>query len=203
MADKHIFSVDWTNMYTKHWYKVLQKYKDMHNINFLEVGCFEGRSTVWLLDNILTHATSKITCIDTFEGSIEHHNDYTYRDIIPQLYDTFCHNISTYRDRVIVKRSYSQDALKELKDNKNYYDFVYIDADHHASSVLEDAVLSFPLLKQNGILIFDDYNWGEPVINGEINLNVPQPAINAFLQIYANKIEIIDIVYNQVIIRKL
>ena len=52
---------------------------------------------------------------------------------------------------------YSQNELKKL--NKNYYDFIYIDGDHTNEGVFIDSVLSFPLLKNGGIIIFDDYLW--------------------------------------------
>jgi predicted O-methyltransferase YrrM len=202
MSNNYKFSVDWTSTNAPTWYRELEKYKDQPNINFLEIGCFQGRSTVWLLENILTHQSSTITCVDTFEGSIEHHTEAIYQDMIPTLYETFCHNTSYFEDKVIIKRNKSQDVLKELNDKKEYYDFIYIDGDHHAAAVLEDAVLAFPLLKHNGILIFDDYHWGAHMVNGKLNLDVPRPAIDAFLSIYANKIEVIG-TGGQIMLRKL
>ena len=53
------------------------------------------------------------------------------------------------------------------------FDFVYIDGSHQAADVLEDAVLSFRLLRPGGILIFDDYLWR----------NYPQPQLNPALGI--------------------
>ena len=37
------------------------------------------------------------------------------------------------------------------------FDFVYIDASHNDEDVILDAILSFRLLKKNGVIIFDDY----------------------------------------------
>lgn len=59
MKHPYIFSQDWTSVNTDKWYSLLQKYKDKDNVNFMEIGCFQGRSTVWLLENILTHKTAK------------------------------------------------------------------------------------------------------------------------------------------------
>lgn len=146
----------------------------------------------------LTDKTSKIMCIDTFDGSIEHTLNENWIKLLPTLYDTFCHNISVSNavDQVIIKRGKSQEILKNIKE---LFDFVYIDGDHTASAVLEDAVLSFSILKPGGILIFDDYTWGyEPNV---VNVNIPRIAIDAFLMIYADKIDILHI-DNQVIISK-
>lgn len=87
-------------------------------------------------------------------------------------------------------------------DMRESYDFIYIDGDHHAASVLEDAVLSFPLLKKGGIMIFDDYRWGEQLETTPERLNIPKPAIDAFLDIYADKIKVLLKDY-QVIIEKI
>ena len=39
------------------------------DLRFLEVGCFEGQATIWLLENVLTDTSSRITVVDTFTGS--------------------------------------------------------------------------------------------------------------------------------------
>jgi hypothetical protein len=39
------------------------------------------------------------------------------------------------------------------------FDLVYVDGSHRAADVLADAVLSWPLLKNGGIMLFDDYLW--------------------------------------------
>jgi predicted O-methyltransferase YrrM len=194
------FSIDWFSDNIPVWEQVLSKYKDAKNLQFLEIGCFEGKCTVWLLENILTNRSSKITCIDTFEGSIEHHANDKYKTFLPTLYDTFCHNMSYFADQVTIKQGKSQDVLKGLNDK---YDFIYIDGDHHASSVIEDAVLSFGLLKNGGIMIFDDYLWGVELANpNKINLNIPKNAIDSFLHLYSNKLKVLHVDY-QVVIEKL
>jgi predicted O-methyltransferase YrrM len=196
---KYIFSTDWFSHNIPIWEQCLSKYKDMGDMHFLEIGCFEGRSTVWLLENILTNKSSKITCIDTFEGSIEHHIHHEYRRFLPTLFDIFCNNIVHFADKVIIKQGKSQDILKGLNDK---YDFIYIDGDHTATAVMEDAVLSFALLQPGGIMIFDDYLWGVDLANPDkINLNIPKNAIDCFLRIYSDKIKVLYIDY-QVIIEK-
>ena len=171
----------------------MNELKDKPNLHFLEIGSFQGRSTVWLLENILTNNTSEITCIDTFEGSIEH--NIHFQNDIKNLFDIFSHNISKFKNKVNIIKNKSQNALKHINDQ---YDFIYIDGDHKASSVIEDAILSFSLLKKGGIMIFDDYMWFEM----KKYIDNPKIAIDAFLEIYADKITIL---YKncQVIIEKL
>ena len=57
---------------------------------------------------------------------------------------------------------------------------IYIDASHDKDDVFIDGVNSFEYLNKNGILIFDDYGWGECGIG-----------IDRFLEKYSNEIEII------------
>ena len=77
----------------------------------------------------------------------------------------------------------------ELQDNEKY-DFIYIDASHEPDDVMSDAVLSFELLKQDGLLIFDDYGWGDCA-----------KGIDGFINAYQKKIEVFEKSY-QVFIRK-
>jgi predicted O-methyltransferase YrrM len=189
---KYIFTVDWFSHNIPSWNIYLNNFKNKPNLNFLEIGSFQGRSTVWLLENILTDENSSITCIDTFEGSIEHHI-YSKNELI-NLFDIFVHNVSTFKNKINIIRGKSQEVLKLLNES---YDFIYIDGDHTAVSVIEDAILSFSLLKKGGIMIFDDYEW--LVMNNYIDN--PKPAIDAFLEIYANKITLLYKDY-QVIIKK-
>jgi predicted O-methyltransferase YrrM len=66
------------------------------------------------------------------------------------------------------------------------YDFIYIDASHVAVNVLEDAVLAWRLLKKNGVLIFDDYEW-----NAYSNpLLCPKVSIDAFLKVFKNQFKL-------------
>jgi len=52
--------------------KFLNKHKNINNVNGLEIGCNKGHTTIWLLENILTHSSCKITCIDTFDSTFEY-----------------------------------------------------------------------------------------------------------------------------------
>lgn len=61
------------------------------------------------------------------------------------------------KDKPFVKiyREYSFDAVKHFKDN--YFDFIYIDADHTYSACLRDIKDWYPKVKKGGVLLGDDY----------------------------------------------
>jgi len=193
LKQDYIFTEDWFSNNIPIWTKYLNQLKDKPNLRFLEIGSFQGKSTVWLLENILTNDTSTITCIDTFEGYDEQAIILKYDK--KNLFDIFSHNISKFKNKVNIIKDISQLALKQINEQ---YDFIYIDGDHKASSVLEDTLLSFPLLKKGGIMIFDDYLWSED----KTSIDTPKPAIDTFLNIYSDKITVLYKGY-QVIIEKL
>lgn len=51
------------------------------------------------------------------------------------------------------------DVVPKLPNN--YFDVVYIDADHHVTSVLSDIQITFPKLKPHGIMSGHDYHENE------------------------------------------
>jgi predicted O-methyltransferase YrrM len=161
------------------------------NLKFLQIGAYTGDASVWLLDSILTDPSSTLTDIDTWEGSDEQeHKSISFSDV--QAYYT--QRTEKYNNLLSI-RSKSEYALPNLKD---VYDFIYIDGDHTAKVVAEDAESSWSILKPNGILAFDDYRWGEdlpPHIT-------PKPAIDSFLDKYTGSYELLSKDYQVWIVKK-
>lgn len=172
--------------------KYLMPFKGQPNLKFLEIGCFEGLATVWMLENVLTAPSSKIHVIDTFEGSSEHKElDLT------NLLKTFKENIQNHAERVTIWKGFSQEVIRKF-DPDIRFDFVYVDGSHMAADVLEDAILSFRLLKKGGIMIFDDYGWHKY----EDELFNPGPGITAFIEMFDRELEILLKDYQVVIEKK-
>lgn len=183
---KYEFSTDWTSRNTELWETVLTPYKGKPNLNYLEVGTFEGRTAVWMLDNVLTHPGSRLTGIDTYPGTLEER----YRENLRK---------SGAADKTTTIKGYSQAALKELSDAS--YDIIYVDGSHLGHHVLADATLSWDLLKPGGLLIFDDYGWTGPgEVESPAELN-PKLAIDGFMSAYRNHIELIHKGF-QVVLKK-
>ena len=72
MDHAYRFQADWFSPTIDEWTETLAEYKAKPNVSFLEIGSFEGRSAIWLLENILTDPTAHLTCVDTWHGSAEH-----------------------------------------------------------------------------------------------------------------------------------
>ena len=56
--------------YTVDWFgggedlKQIIKFDSESELHILEIGSFEGRSTIWFLENLLKNPKSTITCVD-------------------------------------------------------------------------------------------------------------------------------------------
>ncbi len=96
---------------------------------------------------------------------------------------------------------FSQVELRALTQDR--YDIIYIDGSHATKDVLEDAVLSWRLLKNGGILIFDDYRWVGLGSQCEFDASsdYPKAAIDSFATCYQGDFEVIHS-SNQLILRK-
>lgn len=157
---------------------------DEPDLTFLQIGAFTGDASVWMLDNILTHPFSILEDVDTWEGSQEAaHDAMDFNEVY-----------KTYKEKVF--KDGNVDKVFPFKTTSNNYfnekiepifDFIYIDGDHTASVVLDDAVHAWQALKPGGIMAFDDYTWVHP--NGE--LFTPRPAINFFVWAKQRELKII------------
>jgi predicted O-methyltransferase YrrM len=191
MGDRpYIFTTDWFSGNIPIWSELLKHFKDVPT-TALEVGSYQGRSGSWLLENILTHPDSTLTCVDTFEGSVEHNEEQK-----KGIYELFSHNMERFSSKLRVHRGSSSDVLRAFPRAETY-DLIYIDGDHRAETVIEDAILAFPLLRKGGIMIFDDYRFP----GGDDHWDRPTIAIDAFVTIYKKSVEVILNMY-QLAIRK-
>ncbi|NJO70979.1 MAG: class I SAM-dependent methyltransferase [Oscillatoriales cyanobacterium RM1_1_9] len=173
------FTRDWFSPNMPIWQEHLANLANRANIQVLEIGSFQGMSTCWLLDHILTHPTARITCIDP----------YFKPEFTPNLVRT------GVPDKVMPLIGYSQDILGTL--DPETYDLIYIDGCHLASVALQDALLSWPLAKVEGLIIFDDYN----VLEQDNPEQTAKFGIDQFLQLVETEIKILSQDY-QLIIQK-
>ncbi len=186
-----IYTVDWFSANIPLWSNCLGEFKG-RPVRGLEIGSFQGRSARWLFENILTHPDARLTCVDTFEGSEEH---YAVPGLLTNLRGLFDHNLKPYEEKLTVLVGPSGSMLRTHSES---YDFAYVDGDHHAPAVLDDAINAFRLLKYGGILIFDDYLWTG---GGKNPADNPGLAIDAFLAIYSKHLIVLFRDY-QVVVRK-
>lgn len=159
----------------------------------IEIGLFEGNTTFnlsyFLADNnpeYLHYA------IDPFDES----DDLPDSEIV-RAKSLFLENLNSYefKDNIEYMNEYSTPALISLLQRNVKADLIYIDGDHRASTVLDDLVLSFQLLKQGGIILCDDsLSWKHRDKNGTSSLqSSPKLAVDNFIQCKWDEIEILDL----------
>ena len=199
LSDGYKFTVDFFSSNVPAWRQSLARFEGRADLHFLEIGSFEGLSACWLLDNVLTGEGCRLTCVDTFDfagqGAFYLQDQGTETLSIEGRFD---HNVAqtgaAHKVTKVIGRSC--EVLRALAPAA--YDFIYVDGSHVAADVLEDAVLSWPLLKPGGLITFDDYEWvGDPD-----PLNRPGMAVDAFLNVFKNRYALVHKGY-QVTIEKL
>lgn len=157
-------------------------------LRVLEIGSFEGASTTWILDNLMSHPESRLTSIDTFEGGMEHREaDKADKYNVSSLESRFRANVAKcdHVGKLQVMKARSDDALLELRRQCAKFDFVYIDGSHVAIDVLHDAVMTWPILNVYGIMVFDDLTW-KGYVKDVYN---PRIAIRSFVSCVAQEVE--------------
>lgn len=150
-------------------------------LRFLQIGAYTGDASVWLYNNILHSSDSVLVDVDTWEGSEEPVHYEMNWHTVESLYDV--KTALGVSERKIVKYKGTSDSF--FKNNREMYDFIYIDGDHTAYGVLKDAVAAYECLNVGGILAFDDYQWSA----GLGAIKEPKMAIDAFSTVYADRVE--------------
>ena len=179
------FTSDWFSWNIAKWEQMFQPLKDRgETIRCLEIGSWEGRSACWLAD--FFGESVRIECLDLWDDE--------------QIYERFLFNTEQLRRTGVIQVDHSlslHGLIARYAHAPQQYDLIYIDGDHEAAAVLEDAALSFRLLKPNGMMGFDDYRW--PDRSAQCH---PSHAIDAFLTCYESDIDVIDKDYQVWVRRK-
>lgn len=180
---KYNFTTDWfSNQSTEiksfldkaHFIEVANGKDAQAKYNVLEIGAFEGRSTVWWCD---TYPGSAVLAIDNWRGGAEH--QLSGIDMRAAM-DRFDLNCKPHGESIYGIEGNSHSVLSRLVSNRHgasleswmrkfgigLFDIAFIDGSHMADDTLLDAMLAAKLLKPGGHLIFDDYRWRDSRMPG-------------------------------------
>ncbi|MGL4859332.1 MAG: class I SAM-dependent methyltransferase [Enterobacteriaceae bacterium] len=203
--------------FTNDWFQVTAKenwdfiFSQFMPSRILEIGSFEGASACYLIDKLTPYTELEVHCVDTWLGSIEHQPGSEGEEDMLEVEKRYRHNVELAVERaenrveLYIHKGESATILPRLlmEKQRNYFDFIYIDGSHQASDVLCDAVLSFLLLKNGGLMGFDDYLFAETLPQGLDLLRCPKPAIDAFVNTYLRKIRLFQSSQSQLYILKI
>ncbi|WP_052699411.1 class I SAM-dependent methyltransferase [Hyphomicrobium sp. 99] len=179
-------TTDWATWHARNWLTFISQI-DRPVKSVLEIGSWEGRSAiVWL--NLLPHC--HVTCVDAWD--LFKSPGHAERD---RRFDS---NLAEYEGRFRKIKSLSIDALTRLLAEHAHFDLIYIDGTHTRDGTLADSVLAWPMLRQGGVMIWDDYLWEMHRPSKER----PQEAIDWFLREYGASLEVIHKGYQIAVRRK-
>ena len=184
--------------YTQDWFDRAIPFMEQIKTNFgqpkriLEIGSYEGRSTVWFSENLLQDG-GEICCIDTWEGG-EEHKEMGVVDGVEATFDANMNVLQTNiagRNNVTKQKGTSVAWLAEHIRRGSKFDFIYVDGSHTAPDVLTDLCMAWQLLGVGGVMVCDDYLWGD----ARDALHRPKLAIDAFVNTHAESIGVFGVGY--------
>jgi len=180
------FNTNWHSLVQKNLDPIFEKFSIQ---KILEIGSFEGQSACYFSKKI---NQGQVHCLDTWEGD----DDLKMKNIdFKKVEKNFDQNIKLANkiNPSVNFFKYKNKSYKQLSEfisqgKENFFDLIYVDGAHDSQNVLFDAVSSFKLVKEGGVIIFDDYLWESKDKNV---INSPKFAIDSFVNIFSNKIYVI------------
>jgi predicted O-methyltransferase YrrM len=180
-----VAEIDAKGEFSEHWTSSLRElceivYGDARDRvrSVLEIGAYEGRSTVFLATFF---PKARIDTIDTFAGSDEH-------KFVPAASRTeavFDRNTAAFKARIKKHKGWSYDHLPRLRAAGSQFDAAFIDGSHFSDDIYVDTFYAWAMLKPGGVLIWDDYLWSEYANP----LGDPRAAIDRFLEVHQGEFE--------------
>lgn len=128
-----------------------------------EIGSYSGATA-----SIFAYYCKKVYCVDTFDMKYDGHN-----------YEIIFDNIMSKFDNITKIKGYSVDVAKIFQDG--YFNFVYIDGDHHYQSVKDDINAWINKVVPGGLIGGHDYNSLDANdVSNAVNEIFPKNSIKVF-----------------------
>jgi len=179
-------STDYFSINAYYWNHIIKKH--FKEISYLEIGSWEGNSALYVLKN---HKTKKVYCVDVWD------KDINYQELYAKNFKNFLFNMEEFKGRFSFFKERSDDFF--LKNTENF-DIIYIDGIHDALQVDRDINNAWNFLNLNGIMICDDFFYGN--LYSKLDINVPATSINQFIKKHNKKLKILCVNNNQIFIQK-
>jgi predicted O-methyltransferase YrrM len=181
-------STDYFSINAYYWDLIINK--NFKEFSYLEIGSWEGNSASYILKNF---KTKKVFCVDVWDT-----NNDSPKEEERSRFESFIFNLKEFKERFSFFKGTSDEFFK---NNEQLFDVIYIDGWHEAPQVYKDINNSWDSLNVNGIIICDDYFYGD--IKDTHNKNLPANAINKFLLEKENKLKVICVNNTQIFLMKI
>ena len=181
-------TTDYFSLNAYYWDLIINK--NFNTFSYLEIGSWEGNSALYILENF---KTKKVVCVDIWDLYEDSYKNENFK-----RFENFQSNLLSYKDRYSFFKNTSDIFFQ---DNNEKFDIIYIDGWHEAPQVYKDICNSWNCLNKDGIIICDDYFYGD--IKSNLNTNLPADSINRFILENENKVKVLNVNNTQVFIKKL
>ena len=157
--------------------------------DYLEVGCFEGLSSFFVLSE---YKAVNAILLDIWD--MPNPNSKTLSHNFNSIEKAFDNNLSSFNFTKI--KDDSGVAMRKLFKQNKSFDFIYIDGSHNGEDILSDAIEAFKILKKEGLIFFDDF------LQYDKNRALQSyDGIEKFLNLYSNYLKI-EYFQNNLVVRK-
>lgn len=147
---------------------------------FVEIGCWKGRSAAFLaVEMINANKGDHLWCVDTWHGDTVYANQTKdMKEAKDSLFNIFLQNLESVKHVITPSRKTSLEAAMDFPNE--YFDAVFIDADHEYENVLADMHAWYPKVKIGGFFCGHDYPGWPGVVK----------AVDEFFKLKSLKLEI-------------
>lgn len=202
--ERYKFTEKWFDAVSESWEQIFNGYYDPKKINdVLEIGCYEGRATIFLCEKILKEKVN-YDVVDTFKGSLIESGMAGTAERLTEsdfIYKNFSDNIKHHPNiNFNIHKGTSQQILPSLLEKNKQYDFIYVDASHRSDDTFVDGYFAHKMLRPGGLLIFDDFSWKDP--NHTHPVYSPEAGIRFFHIMYNEHYDILGEGYQISLIKK-
>jgi hypothetical protein len=148
----------------KHRRRVWRPFMEKYNCKrIVEIGVFRAEN----FRRMIEHGPELAVAVDAWidDGVIARNDAAFSQEKLNKMHDDF---IVEMKDKPFVKtyREYSVDAAKHFPDN--YFDLIFIDADHSYEGCMSDIVAWYPKVRSGGYITGDDYSRYRAVRTGVV-----------------------------------
>lgn len=128
-------------------------YKELNIKNICEIGVRYGDNFFKMISDEVENAVG----VDIWKNTdITSQNDLLYsQSELDKQYQRVTNYCKQFGNKVNIVRKFSQDAALDFVDE--YFDFIYIDADHTYEGLKGDIISWWPKLKKGGLIGLHDY----------------------------------------------
>jgi glycosyltransferase involved in cell wall biosynthesis len=148
-------------------------FKDLNITTVCEVGVRDGEN----LFNLVTDEVEFALGVDIWRNTdVPSENDLNFSQAeLDQQYKNVLEKTYNYKGRVCISRKFSHEAAQDFPNE--YFDYIYLDADHTYNAVKRDLESWWPKLKKGGLIGLHDY---ENVIHEDVEFGVVK-AVTEFI----------------------